>query len=286
MKHSRLIRGLTVIAAAAVGTVSLYAQDAAATPPAPPAAAIQTNAPPPKPKPKWESALTASLTLTRGNSATMLASLQAKTEKKWESDELKFGVNGSYGETTTRTRDPLPPNAVIRETTVNVNAVDGYAQYNRLFSERLYGLIRVDGIHDEISAIDYRATVSPGLGYYFIKKPATSLNGEIGPSYVWERLDGVEDNHGSLRLADGFSHKFNDRAKIWQKTEVLPSMANFSHVLVNSEIGISASLSKNNKLALTSTLTHSYNSHPGGDITQPARMKNDFVLKTGITYVF
>jgi putative salt-induced outer membrane protein YdiY len=281
MNMKRHIQLLTAGLLLAAGAVSLHAQTDASTLPAPPATPIQTNTPPPKP-PKWESTLTASLTLTRGNSATMLASLQAKTEKKWDSNELKFGANGSYGETTTRTGTA----PTVRETTENVNSVDGYAQYNRLFTERLFGLIRVDGIHDEIAAINYRVIVSPGLGYYFIKKPATTLNGEIGPSYVWERLDGEGDSYGSLRLAEGFTHKLSDRANIWQKTEVLPSIADFSHVLVNSEIGISASITKDNKLKLTATLTHAYNSHPASDIAKPARMMNDFVLKTGITYAF
>jgi putative salt-induced outer membrane protein YdiY len=246
-------------------------------------AQVTTNTPPPKPKPKWESTLTANLALSRGNSETLMAGFQAKTEKKWDSDELRFGANGSYGEETTRT---LTAGDTIKETSVNVNQVDGYGQYNRLFSERLFGMVRAAAIHDDISKIDYRVILSPGLGYYFIKKPATSLVGEIGPSYIWERMDGTVDNHGALRIADGFTHKFNDRAKIWQKTEVLPSLADFSHVLVNSEIGISASLSKDNKLALTATLTHFYNSHPISDPTQPAHMKNDFMLKTGITYTF
>jgi putative salt-induced outer membrane protein YdiY len=266
MKTTNLVNLLAMAALAAIGTLSLQAQDQ----------------PPEEKKPRWESTATASLTLTRGNAETMLASLKAETGKKWDKNELKIGADGAYGETTTRFLDAV--GGTTNSTTINVNVVRGFIQYNRLFTERLFGMVRVDGMHDEIAKIDFRVVASPGLGYYFIKKPATTLCGEVGPSYVWERLNGDWNNYAALRVADTFTHKLSDRAKVWQKTEVLPSLKDFSHVLVNSEVGVSASLTQDNKLALTVTLNHSYNSHPA--VADPRRMRNDTILKAGITYAF
>jgi putative salt-induced outer membrane protein YdiY len=269
MKHSSLIHGLIGIVAASVGTVSLYAQDAAATPPAP-AALIATNAPPPKPKPKWESTLTASLSLTRGNSETLTASGAAATQKKWDKNEIKLGIDGTYGEITQGTN-----------TTVNPNMFHGFGQYNRLFSERLFGYARAEGLHDEVADIKYRVSVSPGGGYYFIKNKTTDLDLELGPGFIWQDQGGVVDNYATLRVGDNFNHKFSDRAKFWQKTEVLPKVANFAYVIVSSEIGVSATLTEDKKLALTVTLNHTYNSQPAA-----GRLRNDTILKTGITYAF
>ena len=44
--------------------------------------------------PKWESALTAGLTLTRGNSDTTTLAGSAATVKKTEADKISLGIDG------------------------------------------------------------------------------------------------------------------------------------------------------------------------------------------------
>src|ERR1051325_2095458 len=53
------------------------------------------SAPPPNP---WKSSASLGLTLTRGNSDTLLAAFAAKTEKSWDRNELSFGADATYGE--------------------------------------------------------------------------------------------------------------------------------------------------------------------------------------------
>ena len=65
--------------------------------------------------------------------------------------------------------------------TKNADMARGFVQYNRLFTERLFGYGRVDALYDDVANIQYRVTLSPGLGYYFIKEPKTELSGEVGP---------------------------------------------------------------------------------------------------------
>jgi putative salt-induced outer membrane protein len=270
MESSILVRGLAGVVVAIAGIASLHAQNNASAPPAQPAAQIQTNAPPPKPKPKWESTLNASLTLTRGNSDTMTASGAATTQKKWDQNELKLGMDGTYGESK-----------VGSNTTVSANSIHGFGQYNRLFTERLYGYARADGLHDDVADVAYRVTVGPGAGYYLIKRPGTHLDVEVGPGFVWQRQGGEIDNYVTLRVGENFDQKLSDRAKLWQKTEYLPKVEDFNVYIINSEVGISAALTKDNKLSLTVTLNHTYNSVPAS-----GRLKNDTILKTGITYAF
>src|ERR1017187_10797496 len=126
-------------------------------------AQAQATAPAPDPDPTgWKSSAAAGLTLTRGNSSTLLATLNAATAKKWEQNELSFGADATYGEskidgTQHRTSDSL----------------QGFGQYNRLFNERLYGYLRLDGLHDQIADMAYRLTLAPGVGYYLIKEKKT-----------------------------------------------------------------------------------------------------------------
>jgi putative salt-induced outer membrane protein YdiY len=259
MKYFRFMRWATVVAVAAAGAVSLPAQ-------------IGTNAPPPKPPPKWESTLTASMAMTRGNSKTLTLSGTGNTQKKWDRNEVKIGADGTYGEKTeggTTTADP--------------NNVHGFGQYNRLFGkeERLFGFGRLEAWHDEVAELDYRVPLTAGAGYYFIKKPGTDLALEAGPGFVWQKQGGVVDNYVTLRVGENFSHKFNDRTKMWQKTEWLPKLEDMDHYIISSEVGLSASLTKDNKLALTVTLNHTFNRTPAA-----GKCQNDTTLKTGISYAF
>ena len=56
-------------------------------------------APPPPPETlAWVTTAAAGLTLTRGNSDTLLTTLSLDTKRKWEMDEALLGVSGAYGE--------------------------------------------------------------------------------------------------------------------------------------------------------------------------------------------
>src|ERR1041385_8696612 len=82
---------------------------------------------------KWESSAGLGLTLTRGNSDTLLFTADAQTAKKYTSDELSFGASISYGE---------------QNDIKNNEAAKAYGQWNHLFSKRFYGYLRAEGLHD------------------------------------------------------------------------------------------------------------------------------------------
>src|ERR1043166_8067766 len=180
-----------------------------------------TNSPPANPP--WDLSAAAGLTLTRGNSKTLLFTANVLGNKKWDHNELSLGADGVYGE-----------NNGVK----NAESVHGFGQYNYLFSERAFGLLRLEGLHDAIADIDYRLTVSPGAGYYFIKETNTFLRGEIGPGYIYEKdHDGATHSYFTVRLADRFEHKLNDHAKIWQAAEFLPQVDDLTNYTINAEVG-------------------------------------------------
>ena len=113
-----------------------------------------------KPEPKKrESVVTAGLTLTRGNSENFLATIAIGTKRKWTEDELLLGASAGYGDNTTKQADGT------KVDTTTDSYAKAYAQWNHLFTERIYAGLRVTGDHDDIADLAYRITVSPLAGY-------------------------------------------------------------------------------------------------------------------------
>jgi putative salt-induced outer membrane protein YdiY len=251
--NSSCLRGLLSLLIAAHACGHLLAQAPAPAPVAP--------APDPT---LWETTAGLGITLTRGNSKTLLIAGNILSQKKWDQNELRLGADATYGED----RDVK-----------NAESLHAFGQYNRLFSERAYGYIRLDGLHDAVADVEYRLTLSPGVGYYFIKNERTTLSGEVGPGFVYEKQGNDTKGYITLRLAERFEHKLNDRVRIWQSLEFLPQVDNFDNFILNSEAGIATSITK--KLSLRVFAQDTYDNEPA-----PGRDKNDLKLVTGVEYKF
>ena len=139
--------------------------------------------------------------------------------------------------------------------------------------------MRITDEHDNIADVDYRVTLSPLAGYYFIKRTNVFLTGEIGPSVVWEKVAGHDRSYIALRLGQRFEYKFQNGAKIWESLEILPNVSHFDDYLVNAEVGASAPITKSLDIRLV--MQDSYDNQPA-----PGREKNDFKLIAGVGYKF
>lgn len=248
-RYSDRLPAISAAALAAVGFGGYASQAADATPSQPP---------------KWESSAAVGLTLTSGNSDTLLATANFLTQRKWDSHELRFGADAAYGE-----QEDVKNNEVLR----------GFGQYNRLFSERCFGYVRAEAVHDAVADVEYRVTLSPGAGYYFIKNERTQLSLEVGPGVVFEKQGSEETTYFSLRVAERFEHKLSKTARIWQSAEWLPQVDNFDNYIINAEIGIAANLTE--KLELRAYLQDTYDNEPA-----PGRKSNDVKLVTALGYKF
>jgi putative salt-induced outer membrane protein YdiY len=216
-------------------------------------------------KPAWESSLGFGFTLTHGNSDTLLATGNIQTHKKTLEDEISLGADGAYGE---------------NNSVQNVNSAHGFSQYNHLFSERFFGYLRADALHDEIADLQYRITLSPGVGYYFLRQTNTTLAGEFGPAMVFERLGHRDDNYVTLRVAERFEHKFTENnARVWESAEILPQVNDFNNFVVNAELGIEAAVSK--KISLQAYVQDNFINEPA-----PGRQQNDLQIVSGLKYKF
>jgi putative salt-induced outer membrane protein YdiY len=233
--------------------------------------AAAAKAPPPPPKTNnWEIAAAAALTLTRGNSETFLVTLSLDAKRKWEKNELALGVSGGYGESS-----------VNNVNTKNTEFVQGYGQYNRMFSDRFYAGLRLDGQYDGIAGIDYRFKVSPMAGYYLIKDAKMTLALEGGPSFIMEHLQGQEvDSYWAARLAERFNYKLTASTAVWESLEYLPKVSDWTaNYLVNFEAGIETSINKHWSLRVV--FQDMYASEPAN-----GRKSNDIRLMAGTGYKF
>ncbi len=223
-----------------------------------------------EPPKKWDTTAAAGLTLTRGNSDTLLATLSLDTKRKWDKDEAIFGVSGGYGESK-----------VNDVNTKNTEFIQGYGQYNRLFTDRFYGALRLDGQYDGIAGIEYRFKVSPLAGYYLIKDTNMTLAVEGGPSLIMEHLkDEPSRAYWAARLAERFEYKLTDTTKVWESLEYLPKVDDWTqNYLVNFEAGIDTAISKHWSLRVV--FQDQYASEPA-----PDRKKNDLRLIAGTAYKF
>lgn len=219
--------------------------------------AITTNEPP-----KWDVSADLGLTLTSGNSETLLVAGGVVGKREWTRSSLELGIAGAYGE----------DNSVA-----NVQTLRGWGQYDKDFTKNWYWLARVDALHDGISDIDYRITLSPGVGRHIINKKKTKLDVEAGISYVFEYKGGTQSDYFALRLGEHFEHEFNDRVKLVQNFEIFPQLDDFENYFFNFNIGVETAMSE--KLSMTLTFFDTYNNVPA-----PGLEKNDMKLIAGLKY--
>lgn len=212
----------------------------------------------------WESSLSAGLTLVRGNTDMTLFSADFLTQKKTPADEYRLGLGGAYGEQNSS------------ETVNNYKAV---GQWNHLFTDRFYSYLRMDGLRDFIADVDYRLTIGPGAGYYLLKATNNTLAVEVGGNFEAQKLGGTDQNFATVRLAERFEHKFNDKARLWQNVEIFPQVDKVDNYVVNFEIGIEAAISKT--FSLKTCLDDTYANRPAAD-----HLKNDAKIIAGVSYKF
>jgi len=209
------------------------------------------------------------LSLAKGNANNLMLSASATTHREWGPNVLKLGADGQYG---------LSDWGKSNETQ-SANNVHGFVEYDREFTERFYGLARVDAGHDDLAAVRYRVILSPAAGYYFIKDEKWKLSGEVGPSFITERVGGVDSDYMTLRISGRTEYAISKGAKVWGSIDYLPKVDDFGNYLLNSEIGAEAAF--NSKFSLRVVADDRYNSRPA-----EGRDTNDITLISALVWKY
>ena len=219
----------------------------------------------------WESSAGINVSVNKGNSDTLLAGANILTLRKWDKNELTAGADAVYGDN----RDLLTGQRVT--TAQNYGA---FLQYNRMVSQRWYFLGRGDARQDKVADINYRVTLSPGAGYYFIQREKTTLSAEAGPGVVFEQFEGGASNaYFTLRFGERFTHSFNDKVRLLQQADITPKVDEWTDYVFNMQATLEADLTS--KLSTRLTVQDTYRSEPA-----PGRRENDLRVLAGIAYKF
>lgn len=207
----------------------------------------------------------AGLTLTDGNSDTLRANAGLKYEGEKEAlGSIRAGVEGNYGESTVDGKEET-----------DIENASAFVDTRKTITERSYGYFHTSAAFDEQALVDYRLIIGPGLGAILYASDTTELTAELGPSYLWEEVDGITDHYLAIRLAERFTHQFSASSTIWQSIEYLPKAENLDAYLLHTEVGVSAMMTT--RLALRIVLKSAYDSEPAED-----REKHDLMLISGI----
>ena len=194
--------------------------------------------------------MNAGLTMTDGNSETLAANASLVTEgEKAQLGSVRAGVEGNYGESTVDG---------VKDTTVENAKV--FANAKKTLTPRTFASLDGTVLYDDVALIDYRATLGPGAGAYLVKNDRHELSLEAGPSYVWEKVDRVNDDYLALRFAERGTCQATKTAKLVQSLEYVPEAGDFSNYLLTGEAGIEAAISEH--LNLRVVVQDKYDSTP------------------------
>lgn len=230
----------------------------------------------------WHGSLALGVSVAAGNKDSTQVNAGFKADRVRTADEWHLALDGGYGKA---------------DGDVATEILHGAAQYRRTMDNRWFWTAVTDGLHDGVAGVEYRVTLGPGAGYYFLKSDATRLSAEVGPSYVWERIRSVNPNippppppddarvtrqdndYLAVRVGERFDRKLSDKARLWQQTEWLPQVDDFVNYLLITEVGAEAAL--NSQLSLRVVGTHRYD-----NVTPDDRRHYDITLVTSVVYKF
>ena len=213
---------------------------------------------------KLESSIALGITVNDGNTDNNMGNAALTLDyRPCDKSSIHVGLDAAYGETEGD------------KTTENGKAV---ADYRYLLSERSFAAFNSSVAYDDIADLDYRWIVSPGVGYYFMKKDHVFLLGEFGPALIGEKKGGTESEENfALRFAQRYERKLESGAKFWQAAEYLPRVDDFDIYVVNAEIGVEAPLSQ--KLNIRLSAKDTYDSNPAD-----GREYNDVTVIGALAY--
>ena len=143
--------------------------------------------------------------------------------KYTDTDEVRFGLGGSYGE--------------IGSTT-NLENLRANAQYNMVLADPMYLGVGADYLMDTIADLDYRITPAVLLGAYLVKTDATKLALEAGPAWTFQKQGGIEDNFFSVVARERFETVLTSGSKFFQSVSALFNTEDSNDYVITAEAGI------------------------------------------------
>lgn len=135
--------------------------------------------------------------------------------------------------------------------------------------------------YDAPANLDYRGTLSTGLGYRFLNEPKRRLITRVGPAYTIELFRKPADHRESPDLFAELEVRWGifQRTSIETRTRVQPSLLDAKLVRVFSTSGVMVDLDDEDRWKFRLGLQYTYNSQPN-----PGRVPSDYTTTMSLVY--
>lgn len=112
----------------------------------------------------------------------------------------------------------------------------GEANTRRKLNDRTYAFVKYNYDQDRFADLIYRHRIVAGAGRKFIDRKYTTLNGEVGLGYVFEKRIGLaETEDPSAYLGLDYEHTWMDESKIHVHLDYFPNLNDFDLSLTTIE---------------------------------------------------
>lgn len=212
---------------------------------------------------KWHGSINLSGSVTRGNTVSESATVEADVNRRWEKD--RFTANGGYY--FAQSGDSK------QSKSKNTSRFEAQAQEDHFWTgEKFYTYVNGKYEVDRIMDLKYRWRFGTGVGYQWLEKEdlgwgKISFNQEVGMSYVFEKYDHEDDDKfGTFRYAH---HAAWEVAKVdgldfVHNFEYLPQVDEWQdNYMIDTDIGLTYAFRAN--WQLIAKMEWDYKSKVGGD---------------------
>lgn len=215
--------------------------------------------------PKPETSINAGFNMTRGDQDTVLFELGGEIFRPWGDQSLNVSASYAYGQTETDEEDiTTQDNSTAR------------IRYEKKLKDPLFAFAEAETLQDQISAIEYRLTIGPGLGTELITKEDLVLAVEVGVVWLMEEVDEVSDDEAAFRLGQSFEWDISENASLTQSVNYLRELSDENGEIVTARITCESILTGN--LSLRLDLRNRYESEPA-----EGKEKNNLTFTAGIS---
>lgn len=202
-----------------------------------------------------------------GNTTNDLLDFLAEVENSNERSLRQFDGGGQFGISK-------------RVTSVNRRWFNGNIDHT--LDGRWITFATTKNEYDQFANLDYRGTLSAGIGYRFFNEDKKRLIARMGPAVTWEVFQNAPFQRTTPDVFTEVEARWPlfGRAQLEHKTRVNPSLANFRLVRMLSTSSILIDLDNSDRWKLRLSFRFEYNSQPAA-----GRVTSDYLTTVSLVYV-
>lgn len=214
----------------------------------------------------WTKRLTAGARYLSGNSDEVMVNVQADLERQYEWLTTQVQAGGNFGKS----------NGVRGTNRWFANSTNDFKT-----GDRWIWFLKHTDEYDEFQNLDYRGTLSGGIGYRFWNEDRKRLIVRIGPSGLYENFRDPDNERFAFDLFGEVESRWPlaKRVQFEHKTTAYPNVQEFDRVRVNANASIIVSLDERDCWNLQLGVQDQYLSHPN-----PGRVPHDIWTSLSILY--